>query len=114
MSKGSKRRPENAGAVEANWPFGSPAGRRQVSKTRRARSDSSAARCPFCYTVIGKCPKGCGREHCPCTPLADCEDRRPFRRALEDPMESAPHGFKVLQRAGASPDEMARRAGVSE
>jgi hypothetical protein len=71
----------------------------------------------FCYRPLGRCKK-CGRVHCisqrgrGCNPLNRCDNPRRASVNAGDPMEKAPHGFQVLQRAGVSPDEIARQAGA--
>src|SRR5579864_1763941 len=89
MSKGSGRRPEDAAAIERNWPFGRKSPQKHVTPSKK-----SAASCPLCYKPITTCRR-CGREHCPCTVLSDCSGKRRAPYRVGDPLEQSPYGFEV-------------------
>lgn len=97
MSKGCKRRPEDRAAIEQNWERAlglKPRAPRATVVETRSRSV-----CTFCYRIINKCER-CHRDHCPCTPISNCQDPRPLRRAKPtDPLDTNPYGF-VQHRSG--------------
>lgn len=94
MGKGSNRRPEDATAVARHWPL-----KRKKVRDYIGPAVIHTSRCPFCYREITPCAM-CGRPHCPCVPLSNCQDNRPWQRRPVDPLTIGPHGFKVLGRSG--------------
>lgn len=95
MGKGSHRRPEDAKAIARNWPLGTKWSRRDLSR----KQAPVVVKCYFCKQPIPLC-EHCGREHCPCVPLSNCQDNRPWQRRPVDPLSTTPQGFRVLERSG--------------